>query len=171
MTQFNESSLSRVWQHFGDPDTCAAILTGFRNNYSREQNVARNKTLAAQIKNHGWGYVYVDGAWDETDDNGNKVMVAEDSILVIAPDHKDNFAEIIHTLGNQYEQDAVLVKDEKGTRLVFANGSEKPTGTIRPGELGDIYTKLRTNKKASTFIFKEERDDIGWIARLAGVRK
>lgn len=171
MTQFNESSLSRVWQHFSDPNTCAAILTAFRNGNSREQNIARNKTLAAQIKNQGWGYVYVDGAWDETDDNGNKVMVAEDSILVIAPDHNANFASIIHTLGNQYNQDAVLVKDDQGARLIFNNGSEESVGNIQPGQLGSIYTKLRNNKKASTFIFKEERDDIGWIARLAGVRK
>jgi hypothetical protein len=171
MKQVNETSLSRVWQHFNDPDTCAAILTGFRKNYSYEQNVARNKVLAAKIKNLGWGYVYVDGAWEEEDEDGHKELVNEDSILVIAPDHNQNFANTIHKLGNEFDQDAVLVHDQKGNRVIYNNGNEENVGNIAPGALGGIYTKLRSNKKAKTFIFKEERDDIGWIARLAGVKK
>ena len=34
-----------------------------------------------------------------------------------------------------------------------------------------IYTKLRTNKKADSFVFESERDDLGWLQRLAGIKR
>lgn len=167
----NETKLSRVWQHFTDPNRSAAILTAFRGEYDREENLRRNRTLAAELRNLGYGIVYVDGFWVENPGTDDEVRVAEDSILVSAPADKTNtFAESIARLGRKYDQEAVVVKDLKGTRLIFKDGGEDSLGEIKPGQLSDIYTKLRTNKEASTFVFESERDDIGFIQRLAGIR-
>lgn len=167
----NESKLSRVWQHFTDPNRSAAILTAFRGEYDREENLRRNRTLAAELRNLGYGIVYVDGFWVENPGTPEEIRVAEDSILVTAPADKSGaFAESIAKLGNKYEQEAVVVKDSRGTRLIFKDGSEEPLGEIKPGQLSDIYTKLRTNKQASTFVFEGERDDLGFIQRLAGIK-
>ena len=163
----NESSLSRVWQHFNDPDKSVGILTAFRGDYDYEENVARNRTLAAKIKNAGYGFFYVDGHWIENQGTPEEQEVKEDSIFVIGKASDKSFANKIHELGNHYNQDAVLVKDSQGTRLIFKDGTTTPLGDIGVGGLGSAYTKLRTNKKANTFIFKEERDDVGFIVRLA----
>lgn len=166
----NESSLSRVWQHFDNPNRAVGILTAFRGEYTHEQNVARNKSLAASIRQLGYGFFYVDGYWVENQGTPEEVAVSEDSIFVVGNATDPNFASNLHQLGNQADQDAVLVKDSKGTRLIYKDGAEKPLGNLSPGSLGQAYTKLRNNKSTNTFVFKEERDDIGFIARLAGLR-
>jgi hypothetical protein len=171
MTQINESSLSRVWQHFGDPEKAVGILTAFRGDNTYEQNVARNKSLAADLRNAGYGFFYVDGYWVENQGTDEERKVKEDSIFVVGKASDPGFAANLHRLGNSFNQDAVLVKDSKGTRLIFKDDSEQALGKINPGALSTMYTKLRNNKKSNTFTFTEERDDIGFIARLAGVRK
>ena len=162
--------MSRVWRHFTDPERSAAILTAFRGEYDREENLRRNRTLAAKLRNLGYGIVYVDGYWVENPGTPDEVRVAEDSILVTAPaDKTSSFADNISKLGNEYDQEAVVVKDSNGTRLIFKDGSEQPLGDIKPGQLSDIYTKLRNNKQSNTFVFEGERDDVGFIQRLAGI--
>ena len=166
----NESSLSRVWQHFDNPDRAVGILTAFRGEHTREENLARNKGLSAAIRNLGLGFFYVDGYWVENQGTPEETAVAEDSIFVVGNASDKDFARKLHELGNKYNQDAVLVKDADGTRLIFKDGSEQSLGNLSPGGLGQAYTKLRNNKSSNTFIFKEERDDIGFIARLAGIK-
>ena len=167
----NESSLSRVWQHFDNPDRAVGILTAFRGEHTRDENLSRNKSLAASIRKLGYGFFYVDGYWVENQGTPEEVAVAEDSIFVVGRADDLAFAENLHRLGNQYNQDAVLVKDANGTRLIFKDGTEQALGNLSPGGLGQAYTKLRNNKASNTFVFKEERDDLGFIARLAGLTK
>jgi hypothetical protein len=171
MTQINESSLSRVWQHFNNPETAVGILTAFRGDNTYEQNKARNATLTADLRSAGYGFFYVDGYWIENEGTPDERKVKEDSVFVVGKASDTDFAPRLHKLGNQFNQDAVLVKDSKGTRLIFRDGSEQALGKVSAGGLSTLYTKLRNNKKSNTFTFTEERDDIGFIARLAGVRK
>ena len=171
MTIINESSLSRVWQHFNDPDKNVALLTAFRGNNTYEENVARNRALAAKIRGAGYGFFYVDGFWVENEGTPQEQKVKEDSLFVIAPSKDKNFADKIHELGNEYQQDAVLVKDSTGIKLIYGDGQEIKLGKLNAGALGSMYTKLRNNKKTNTFIFTEERDEVGFIARLAGLKK
>ena len=169
--KLTETSLSRVWQHFNDPDRNVAILTAFRGEYDHDENVKRNRTLAAQIRQLGYGFFFVDGYWIENQGSPDEKHVSEDSIFVIAPANKSNFAEQMHKLGNEYNQDAVLVKDQDSVRLIFKDGGEQELGNLQPGKLAQAYTKLRTNKRSNTFVFESERDDLGWLMRLAGLSK
>lgn len=168
--ELNESSLSRVWGHFNNPERSVGILTAFRGEYTHDENVARNKSLAADIRDLGYGFFYVDGYWIENQGTDKERKVKEDSIIVVGPASDKDFGRNIHRLGNEYNQEAVVVKDSDGTNIIFADGSSDDLGKIAPGELGSIYTKLRNNKASNTFIFKEERDDVGFIARLAGIK-
>jgi hypothetical protein len=173
-----EASLGRVWQHFNNPDMSVAILTAFRgrdlgdesldDSELYQRNVSRNRKLVSQLEKRGYGYIYVDGHWIENQGTPEERLVKEDSVFVAVKNAGPDFAEFIHQLGNSFNQDAVVVKDSKGTRLIFKDGSEIPLGNIKPGQLGDIYTKLRNNKQANTFVFESERTELGWVARLAG---
>lgn len=167
--QVLESSLSRVWQHYQDPDRVFAILTAFRGEYDLEQNLIRNRALASDIRNLGYGFFYLDGYWVENQGTDNERRVKEDSLFVTTRNPHD-FAKNILLLGKRYEQEAVLVKDKQGTRLLFTNGDTMDLGQLQPGKMGGIYSQLR-GRSNRTFIFENERDDLGWIQRLAGLSK
>jgi hypothetical protein len=175
MTQVQEASLSRVWQH-AQSDRPIALLTAFRGEYDREENVRRNKQLAATIRKLGYGFFFVDGYWIENQGTPEEVHVAEDSLFVIAPEGTDEkFRQQMIELGASYNQDGVLIKDNKGTKVYDKSGDEMfDVGTLSPGKAGEMYTKLRNNKKSNTFVFEGERDDEGFIRRLqklSGVTK
>jgi len=175
MTQVQEASLSRVWQH-AQSDRPIALLTAFRGEYDREENVRRNKQLAATIRKLGYGFFFVDGYWIENQGTPEEVHVAEDSLFVIAPEGTDEkFRQQMIELGASYNQDGVLIKDNKGAKVYDKSGDEMfDVGTLSPGKAGEIYTKLRNNKKSNTFVFEGERDDEGFIRRLqklSGVTK
>lgn len=171
-THLNEASLSRVWQH-AESDRPIALLTAFRGEFDREQNVRRNKELAATIRKLGYGYFFVDGYWIENEGTAEEVHVSEDSIFVIAPEGSDEkFRNQMVQLGAKYNQDGVLIKDKEGAKVYQKDGSVMfDVGTLKPGKAGEIYTRLRNNKKSNTFVFESERDDLGWLQRLAGIKK
>ena len=174
MKQLSESSLSRVWQHFADNRKSCALLTAFRGEYDYETNTRRNHDLAAKIRNLGYGFIFVDGFWVENAGTANEIHVSEDSVFVNASADDDSFADKMHSLANEYRQDAVLVKDNRSTRLIFSDGNTQVLGRVQPGKMGVMYTKLRNNKKANTFVFASERDDCGFLKRLsilAGIKK
>lgn len=163
-----ESSLSRVWQHV-EGDRPFAILTAFRGEYIRQDNIKRNKTLAAEIRGLGYGFFFLDGFWVENQGTPEERKVSEDSLFVIAPEGSDKkFVSDIVKLGAQYNQDGVLVKTVDGINIYNKAGEVTYTlDNFNPGAAGEMYSKLRNNKKANTFMFTEERDDIGWVGRLS----
>jgi hypothetical protein len=167
-----EAKLGRVWQH-AQSDRPIALLTAFRGEYDREENVRRNKELAATIRKLGYGYFFVDGYWIENQGTPEEVHVSEDSLFVIAPEGSDEkFRKQMVELGAKYNQDGVLIKDKDGAKIYEKDGSVMfDVGTLKPGKAGEIYTRLRNNKKSNTFVFESERDDLGWLQRLAGIKK
>lgn len=169
--QVNEASLSRVWQHLTS-DRPVALLTAFRGEFTQEQNIQRNKTLAAKIKQAGYGYFFVDGYWVENQGTPDEVHVAEDSIFAIGDANKqEEFKQLVIDMGKQYNQDAVLIKDSTGVKLYDQSGNDfLDLGEFKPGKLAQAYTRLRNNKDSNTFVFEAERDDLGWLKKLAGIK-
>lgn len=167
MNNINESTLSRVWQHINS-ERPIALLTAFRGEFSYDDNVQRNKTLAANIRSKGYGFFYMDGYWIENQGTEDEVHVSEDSIFVIgSPGDDQAFLSQMIDYCQQWNQDAVLVKTQQGTKLYQKDGAVMfDVGEFKPGKAGEIYTKLRNNKKANTFVFESERDDQGWLARM-----
>jgi hypothetical protein len=175
MTLVREASLSRVWQHTKS-DRPIALLTAFRGEFDRDQNVRRNRELAAKIRKLGYGFFFVDGYWIENQGTTEEIKVSEDSLFVVAPRGSDNkFRQQMVELGASYNQDGVLIKDKDGAKVYNKSGDVVfDVGELKPGKAGEMYTKLRNNKKSNTFVFEGERDDIGFIGRLqklAGIAK
>ena len=172
MTALQEASLSRVWQHVESAKP-VALFSAFRGEYTREENVSRNKKLAADVRGLGYGYFFVDGYWIENEGTDLEAHVAEDTLFVIAPEGTDaEFVSHMVRLVAAYDQESALIKTLDGANLYDQNGDiVLNVGTLKPGAMGEIYTQLRNNKKANTFVFEAERDDLTWLQRLAGLHK
>jgi len=165
MNELNESSLSRVWQHFKS-DKTVVLFTAFRDEHTREENIRKNKTFAAALKSSGFGYFYVDGFFPENEGTDDEVSVKEDTIFAIAEANKgDELIQLCHKLANTANQDSIIVKDSEGNiYFLLKNGTKnKLAGEMRPGKLGKYYTQLRNKKATNTFVFESERDGLGYF--------
>jgi len=169
-SHLKETTLSRVFRHFQNKNIPVGIITAFRDEYDYKQNVKRNKVLAGKVKKARYGFIYVDGHWQEKDkDTGELVDVNEDSILVVGSENDNGKLKGLLTKWvKEYNQDAALFKDEATTEIHFINqsGNTDPFAqkfSQKKLEVG--YTKLRGRSK-SVFSFDEERDGEGWLGRM-----
>jgi hypothetical protein len=102
-----ESSLSRIHEHITNHDS--AILTAFRNEYSRKNNLRRNRELKAKLLRQGYALTRVDGVFIENLGKENEVEVAESSFFILNRYDGEQFFSIIAELGEEYEQDSALM--------------------------------------------------------------
>jgi hypothetical protein len=114
-----EVKLSRVFNHFTNPDIPVGVITTFRKDKPVEDGLRDNKILAQKLRSAGYGYVWVDGAWKETnEETGEKVDVQEDSILVIGSENdNDKLYNILLENTKKYEQDGFMFKPEGSTEV------------------------------------------------------
>jgi len=166
----NEASLSRVWQHFNDDNTTVVIFTAFRDGVPYKKSVQKNKKFAAQLKNAGFGYFFVDGYFPENEGTEDEVQVKEDSIFAIAEgaDESKKLIDLCHKLANSENQDSIIVKElDKGIYFLDQNGKKdseylgKQKVTFK--EVGKFYTKLRNKKASNLFVFEGTHQAKGFV--------
>ncbi|MBC8389812.1 MAG: hypothetical protein H8E13_17440 [Actinobacteria bacterium] len=165
----NESSLSRVWQHFNNPEITIVIFTAFRDGVEYEISMKKNKSFAATLKNNKFGYFYVNGYFPENEGTDEEVQVKEDSIFAIARKNRGNdLIALCHKLANSANQDSIIVKETSGEiYFLKASGSKDKLskGTMSAGKLGKYYTQLRNKKVSNTFVFEGITDGKGFFQR------
>jgi len=163
----NEASLSRVKKHFDDKDTTIVIFTAFRDGVKYEDNIKKNKSFAAELKNNKFGYFFVNGFFPENEGTDQEVNVKEDSIFAIASGNQgDKLIALAHKLANSANQDSIIVKEASGEiYFLDQNGKkDKLDGELKAGKLGKYYTQLRNKKKTNTFVFENITDAPGFIS-------
>ena len=159
--QVDEASLSRVWKHFKDDNTCVVILTAFRDKVSEKDNIKGNKQIASKLKASGFGYFFVEGHYPEIDKKtGKEVNVSETSIFTTSTKAEEKkLIEICHKLANQYDQDSIIVKESSGDLYFLTRNGNKDrnnldSGKMSAGKIGKYYTRLRNKKETNTFVFE-----------------
>jgi|TARA_R110000824_G_scaffold170181_2_gene347454 hypothetical protein len=155
-----ESSLSRIYGHIMDHDS--AILTAFRNEYSKKQNYKRNRELKAQLLSLGYGVTKVAGSYIENFESPQAVEVSEQSYFVSNRKDAPGFVESIKSLGEQYEQDSVLIIPEGGKDAYLIGtregndfppfGDQISVGDLKMGRSAEFMSKV----KGRPIVFKEE---------------
>jgi len=161
-----ENKLSRVWQlartrHF-------AIMTAFRNNYSREENTQRNTELAASIRAFGAGFWVLNGHWVENSGTAYPVESKEESFFISLP--KTNNADLTAFVIKQccrYNQEAAIIKPEPDAPVVLLsqNGDMETIGTFSPDKVAKAYSRIRGT--GHTFVFEGAGVRGGWAAHLS----
>ncbi|MDX8383503.1 MAG: hypothetical protein R8M45_05440 [Ghiorsea sp.] len=160
MNILSETSLSRVWKHLTDDQTTVVILTAFRDEIPKKDNLIGNKLIAFKIKSAGFGYFFVDGYFPENLGTDREVNVSEDSIFAISQSPADSkrLITLCHKLSRNFNQDSIIVKEPSGAIYFYEKDGKKikfEKQKISPNKIGLWYTQLRNNKKANTFIFED----------------
>ena len=155
-----ESSLSRVYGHILEHDS--AILTAFRSEYSKQENYERNRELKAHLLSKGYGVTKIDGSYIENFETPQALEVSEQSLFVLNRKDESNFAQTITTLGEQYEQDSVLIIPMGGKSAYLVGtrednefptyGNQISVGDLKMGDESEFMSKV----KGRPFVFREE---------------
>jgi hypothetical protein len=119
-----EASLSRLWSQ--SRNSSFAILSAYRKNNTKQENVTRNRELRGDLNSKKLGPHSLIGHWREcsvTDSKGNPleynqcpkdklVDVVERSYFVVPFSGMSDkeFKQIIFNAGKKYSQDAVILK-------------------------------------------------------------
>ena len=171
-----EIKMSRVLKHFTQQEYPVGIITAFRGDLDRKNNVARNKSIASFLRSKKYGFVFVDGAWIENQGKKDEKSVSEDSIFAMAPKGTsfDEFSGVLQSQAKKYNQDAYLAYDHENKIIKIINKSGVVVDKFDKFKIGNTataFTKLRKNGNNGDFFFERFRYPINWIARMTLTNK
>ena len=154
----NEASLGRIYQHVVSNPKMKnwGVVTASRGELTPAENKQRNKELENDLRKLGYGFVHVDGMWQECRKPDTeykdcpedmKVPTEEKSLFIpnISQQH-------IQALGKKYQQDSVLFADEKtkekgeATFIDSKSGEAFNIGKFAPGKVAQGYSKMKGGK-------------------------
>ena len=163
----DESSMGRIHQHIvSNPKVKNwGVVTASRGELTPAQNKQRNKELENDLRKLGYGFVHVDGMWQECRQPNTeykdcpedmKVPTEEKSLFVpnISQEH-------IQALGKKYQQDSVLFADEatkakgEATFIDSKSGEAFNIGKFAPGKIAQGYSKMKGGK---VFTFEPQEE-------------
>jgi len=166
-----ESSLSRVYGHIMEHDS--AILTAFRNEYPKKVNYIRNRELKAQLLTIGYGVTKVAGSFIENFETPEAIEVSEQSFFVSNRGDDPAFFESIKSMGEQYEQDSVLIIPVGGKDAYLigtTEGNDYPpygetisVGDLKMGREDEFMSKI----SGRPIVFKDLKEELQTYKKLS----
>lgn len=156
------ANINRVIYHVENSDI--ALISAFRSDSSKKQNLENNKKLALDIHNIGLSYIKVTGSYKE---ENNSEFITEDSFIVIhrpeSNEAQDEFFEEMLGLCRKYNQDAVLIslKNRKDVPIASYDSNGKivygPFTKLTLSNIEDFYTRIHNHKfKFESIVESEE---------------
>ena len=163
----NEASLGRIYQHVVSNPKMKnwGVVTASRGELTPAENKQRNKELENDLRKLGYGFVHVDGMWQECRKPNTEYKDCPDDMKV-PTEEKSIFVpniskEHIQALGKKYQQDSVLFADEKtkangeATFIDSKSGEAFNIGKFAPGKIAQGYSKMKGGK---VFTFEPEAE-------------
>ena len=154
----NEASLGRIYQHVVSNPKMKnwGVVTASRGELTPAENKQRNKELENDLRKLGYGFVHVDGMWQECRKPDTEYKDCPDDMKV-PTEEKSLFIpniskEHIQALGKKYQQDSVLFADEKtkangeATFIDSKSGESFNIGKFAPGKIAQGYSKMKGGK-------------------------
>jgi hypothetical protein len=141
------------------------VVTASRGELTPAENKQRNKELENDLRKLGYGFVHVDGMWQECRKPDTEYKDCPDDMKV-PTEEKSLFIpnisqEHIQALGKKYQQDSVLFADEKtkekgeATFIDSKSGEAFNIGKFAPGKVAQGYSKMKGGK---VFTFEPEAE-------------
>ena len=164
------------------PSTPWVIITSYRklnadgSERKKEENINYNLELRSKFNSMKMVVYQLIGHWKECKDKdisyqdcpeSDKVDVVERSYFVPMPKEMavDKFKEILLSVGNEYQQDAIVFSDGKDISLLFRNGNQSLLGkNINLNRIGQAYSQ-HILKQNAPFVFEGFMQYHGNMAR------
>ena len=161
----SEAKLSRIFQYIQEEDKDFGIVSSFRGEYSKKENLQRHADLKKRVRSMGLGFIEMKGGYIEGD-----TPVEELSLFL--PKVKKN--QIIE-LGKAFGQHSVMFKDSD--EFVY-NGTNEDAGVgkvlsrfkakagkenldLSKDAIKDFYSQLtKGSHKGKKFVFTMEQMEI-----------
>lgn len=154
----NEASLGRIYQHVVSQPKIKnwGVVTASRGELTPAENKQRNKELENDLRKMGYGFVHVDGMWQECRKPNTEYKDCPDDMKV-PTEEKSLFIpniskEDVQSLGKKYQQDSVLFADEEtkakgeATFIDSKSGESFNIGKFAPGKVAQGYSKMKGGK-------------------------
>jgi hypothetical protein len=154
----NEASLGRIYQHVVSNPKMKnwGVVTASRGELTPAENKQRNKELENDLRKLGYGFVHVDGMWQECRKPDTEYKDCPDDMKVPTEEKSLFIPNIsqqhIQALGKKYQQDSVLFADEKtkangeATFIDSKSGEAFNIGKFAPGKVAQGYSKMKGGK-------------------------
>ena len=168
-----ESSLSRLYRHMQEHDSAA--LSAFRNEFTKKENLERNRELKAELLGRGYGVTRILGSFIENFETPKAVEVSEESFFVSNRKDDPNFRNEIAGLGEDFDQDSVLIVP-KGAQDAFLLGTspegefpqygkEESVGALKMGDEAEFMS--RVGGRPYTFSPKDINEELETYENLS----
>ena len=158
-SKIHEASLKRVMNHVSGKTTNSfGIVTSFRGSETKKVNLENNKKLGNMIRSFGYGFLKLDGHWNECSDHNidykdcpesEKSVVREPAYFIPNITKK----EIIQ-LGKKFQQDSVVYKgpDTDGKIFLLSKSGSvlEKWNKLSVGNLSQGFSKI----KGKSFTFE-----------------
>ena len=146
-----ESSLSRLYRHMQDHESAA--LSAFRNEFTKKENLERNRKLKAELLGRGYGVTRILGSYIENFETPKAVEVVEESFFVSNRKDDPDFSLEIAKLGEDFDQDSVLIVD-KGAQDAYLLGTspegefpqygkKESVGALKMGDEAEFMSRVK----------------------------
>lgn len=158
-----EGSFNRLYQQMSDKDF--AIITAYRANFTKNQNIQRNRRLRGILNQCGMGVHQLVGHWQEAPqgkdwkdcDKSELTDVVERSYFVAKPDDMDfeDFKQFIMrclTIGGVSQDCGIIHQNGDGYYTIDPNG-----------KMDKIAEKLTLNKIAQAYSQYVKRLDLPFV--------
>jgi hypothetical protein len=164
----NEASLGRIYQHVVSNPKMKnwGVVTASRGELSAAENKQRNKELEADLRKMGYGFVHVDGMWQECRKPDTEYKDCPDDMKVPTQEKSLFIPNIsqkhIQALGKKYQQDSVLFADDEtrakgeATFIDSKSGEAFNIGKFSPGKIAQGYSKIKGGK---VFTFEPKAEE------------
>jgi len=163
----NETSIGRIYQHIvSNPKVKNwSVISASRGELTSAENAKRTKDLENDLRKLGYGFVHVDGMWQECRKPNTEYQDCPDDMKVPTKE-KSLFIPNISkkhatSLGNKYNQDSVLFADETNkangeATYITKSGDVVNIGKFSPGKISQGYSKIKGNK---VFTFEPKKEE------------
>lgn len=148
----SEAGLSRVLSQVKS-DQDFSILTAYRGNYTKEQNISRNRDLRSELNKKRMGPYQLVGHWQECQDpsydykNCPKNLlkdVIERSYLIVKPKEmtSEEFKKFIISMLQKFDQDGAVYRSENDINILEKSGNTFKIGSgISIGKIAQGYSQ------------------------------
>lgn len=161
----SEAGFSRVLSKMRNRDF--AVISAFRNKYTKKQNIQRNKELRSVFSSMKMGVYPLIGHWQKCQDEEIPyekcpkemlVDVIERSFLVVRPETMsiEEFKTLIQKLNVRFQQDGSIFSIDGKLSILDKNGKiDKIGDKITLNKISQVYSQY-IKKKNIPFVFESE---------------